>query len=84
MKTVFFAVFSFLVSILSNQLVASEKALEKPEAVAERLRNDAQRAENKGDDQRANDARNAAEHAKSTDIDDARETEREYNRGSEQ
>ena len=51
-------------------------------AVAERLRNDAQREENMGNDERAAEARRAADQAEHQSNDEARHTERNYSRGT--
>jgi len=55
---------------------------EQPSAVEQRLLNDAERAENGGDYDRAQEARDAAQAAGNGDVDSARQVERDYNDGT--
>lgn len=54
---------------------------ESPREVGERLRGDAERAENRGERERAREARQAAGRAERSNVDGARQIERDYNRG---
>lgn len=75
-KTIFLTA---LLALFSS--VALGQKGESPKEVAERLRGDAVRAENRGDRERAREAREAAGRAEKKDADGARQVERDYNRG---
>ena len=72
---------TMLLAMLST--VALGDKGDNPREVGERLRGDAVRSENRGDHERAREARDAAGRAeRSNDVDRARQIERDYNRGN--
>lgn len=68
-----------LLALISS--VALGQRGESPREVGERLRGDAVRSENRGDHERAREAREAAREAERGNADRARQVERDYNRG---
>lgn len=72
-------VLMMILAVLSGTAMADKG--DNPRDVAGRLRNDAERAANRGDYAREREAREAANKAEGRDADGARQVERDYNRG---
>lgn len=70
---------TMLLTLLSTVALADRG--DNPREVGERLRGDAVRSENRGDHERAREARDAASRAEHSTPDRARDIERSYNRG---
>jgi hypothetical protein len=75
-RTLLTALFTVVLSV-----TAFAEHGEGPRDVADRLRGDAERADNRGDYERGHEARQAAERAEGRSAAEARDIERSYNRG---